>query len=121
MDVTFVSGGAEIDPGDMSTHSPERNAEATTTETPETEVQAPRERIKKDWEIIGDLFKAINILDNRLTRAEGLIRNHFGTITSLRADLNRTDGRMLALEVGTDRLNISLLQLLNILMAPYLA
>jgi hypothetical protein len=38
MDVTFVSGGAEIDLGDMSTHNPKRNAEATTIETPETKI-----------------------------------------------------------------------------------
>jgi hypothetical protein len=122
MDMTFVLGRAEIDPGDMSTQSPERNAEATTIEALETEVQALRERTEKNRDIIEVFFNAVNTLNNRLTKAEQLIqdndRKQFGAITSLRADLNRTDGHVLALEAGKDRFNNSLIQLLNMLITP---
>ncbi len=150
MDVNFISGRVEIDPRDTSTHSPEDKDEAATIEALKTEVQALKaeiqalktenqtleaksqaletksqaleERSKKDVDILRDFFNAVNIVKDRLARAENKIegndQKHFGAITSLRADLNRTDGHVLALEAGRDRLITCLIQLLNMPITP---
>lgn len=117
MDISFNSGRAEINHRDKSTHGSEYNDEAS-----KTEIQALRERTEKNGEIIKNLFQAIDILGNRLTRAENLIqehdRKHFDAITSLRRDLNRTDGHVLGFLTERDRINNTVIQALNSFIRP---
>lgn len=116
MDMNFLSDRAEINAEDNGNPGPE-DEEAITIETLKIKVQALGERTEKSGEIITTLFQGIGFLGNRMTEAENLIqqqdRKHFGAITSLRGDLNRTDGHILALQAERDRINNALIQAFN--------
>lgn len=104
----FVADRTDINFRNQSIHGSECGDKAT-----KTEVQALRERIETNKEIIKFLFQAIGLLGNRLNKVENRFQEHdwkhFGAITSFRRDFNRTDRRVFSFLDEKDGTNNTLI------------
>jgi hypothetical protein len=62
MDVIFILSRTEIDPGDTNIYNSENRNKKITIEIFKIEIQALKERTKKNKEIIEIFFNAVNIV-----------------------------------------------------------